>query len=107
MKTLFDEDVTASTDKDIGIVSTSIGFSLAFLLAMYKYEVGHKLKSMTITAGQVINITSSHSQQPYSMSYRKSNPILLCYRCDEFLLLRAHELVCSSCELLEPLFLVG
>lgn len=57
MKTLFDEDVTASTDKDIGIVSTSIGFSLAFLLAMYKYEVGHKLKSMTITAGQVINIT--------------------------------------------------
>ena len=51
MKTLFDEDVTASTDKDIGIVSTSIGFSLAFFLAMYKYEVGHKLKSMTITAG--------------------------------------------------------
>lgn len=51
MKALFDEDVTASTDKDIGMITTAVGFSLSFFLALYKYEVGHKLQSQAITAG--------------------------------------------------------
>lgn len=51
MKSLFDEDVTAETDKDIGMATTAIGFSLSFFLALYKYEIGHKLQSLTITAG--------------------------------------------------------
>ena len=51
VKALFDEDITASTDKDMGMITTAIGFSLSFFLALYKYEIGHKLQSETITAG--------------------------------------------------------
>ena len=61
VKSLFDEDITAETDKDIGMVTTAIGFSLSFFLALYKYEVGHKLQSLTITAGDKIVASSSNA----------------------------------------------
>ena len=61
VKSLFDEDITAETDKDIGMVTTAIGFSLSFFLALYKYEVGHKLQSLTITAGNKIVASSSNA----------------------------------------------
>lgn len=64
MKSLFDEDITASTDKDMGMITTAIGFSLSFFLALYKFEIGHKLQSQTITAGilsEFILLTVFHS----------------------------------------------
>jgi divalent metal cation (Fe/Co/Zn/Cd) transporter len=61
VKSLFNEDITAQTDKDIGMVTTAIGFSLSFFLALYKYEIGHKLQSLTITAGDQIVHSQMHS----------------------------------------------
>jgi divalent metal cation (Fe/Co/Zn/Cd) transporter len=61
VKSLFEEDITAQTDKDIGMVTTAIGFSLSFFLALYKYEIGHKLQSLTITAGNQVDYNKTQS----------------------------------------------
>ena len=51
IRSLLEDSVTSSRDKDIGLVATSIGVSCSFILAMYKYEIGNQLQSLTISAG--------------------------------------------------------
>ena len=51
VRSLLEDSVTSSRDKDIGLVATSIGLSCSFILAMYKFEIGNQLQSLTISAG--------------------------------------------------------
>lgn len=51
IRSLLEDEVTKATDKDIGLIATSIGLCFSFFLALYKYEVGNQLQSLTILAG--------------------------------------------------------
>ena len=53
IRSVLANEITKATDKDIGLVATSIGVSCSFILAAYKYEVGNQLKSLTILAGKI------------------------------------------------------
>lgn len=55
------------------MVTTAIGFSLSFFLALYKYEIGHKLQSLTITAGDSTAFYPMHSWQNYFVINSKFN----------------------------------
>jgi hypothetical protein len=109
VKSLFEEDITAQTDKDIGMVTTAIGFSLSFFLALYKYEIGHKLQSLTITAGNQIDSNKIHSRTlvPTAFLLILTPFYSLIKRCHQLTVLWADQFVCLGSDYSRSLFLVG